>query len=242
MIILANYTNSIGPEFLSNIRWVHPLILKSDRPLATENYEESQAPVNYSKYITSPGTYYAPPREVMSTVLASEWEMDLSLTFGSASLSETGKILRHSKFGDEGDNNPDDDVETINDKIAGYTPITFSDNNESGEDFISFEILIGTISDIEWDWTRKEWTVPISMTISCSNTPEDPEDEGTNGTFGLGLRSGSAWGPEMSGITINCFEQQFHPYDRQERESTAFPSGSITLTPVKYLPLAVPPN
>lgn len=243
MIIIANYTNRIGPNFYSNDRWVHPSILSSSRPLSSENYEESEALVTftYKKYITFPGTYYAPPREVVATMLASEWELDLSLNFGSASLTETGKILKYSKVGDEGDTNPDDDVETINDKINTlYNPITFSDNNESGEDSIYFEILIGTIPDIEWDWTLKEWTVPIAMTISCGNNPE--EGEGTSGYFGLGRKSGSAWGSELSGVTINCFQKQFHPFDNSDLPSDAFPSGSITLTPIKYLPLAVPPT
>lgn len=238
MIIISNYTNRIGPDFSVNLRHVHPALLEN--AFSFENYEESQLPLFYHKYITVAGTYYAPPREVVATMLASEWTLDLSLTFGSAALSESGKLLKYSQDGDEGDNNPDDDIKTINDKmrvVAG--PITFSDSNESGEDSISFEINIGELSRIQWDWTAKKWTVPIIMSINCSNSPEG-EDEGTSGAFALG-RSVAPFGSALSGVPINLFGSQYYAYDLIEEGSDAFPTGSITLTAVKYLPLAVPP-
>jgi len=238
MIIISNYTNRIGPDFAVNLRRVHPALL--EKANAFENYEESQLPLFYYKYITVAGTYYAPPREVVATMLASEWTLDLSLTFGSASLSESAKLLKYSQDGDEGDNNPDDDIKTINDRMkVVYGPITFSDSNESGEDSISFEINIGDWTGIMWDWTLKKWTVPITMLISCGNSPEDVEEEGESGTFGLGNSTGP-FGSALSSVPINLFGNQYYAYDRNQGGSTAFPSGSITLTAVKYLPLAVP--
>lgn len=241
MIIISNYTNRIGPDFSVNLRHVHPALLEN--AFSFENYEESEVETTgaYKKYITVPGTYYAPPREVVATMLASEWTLDLSLTFGSAALSESGKLLKYSQDGDEGDNNPDDDIKTINDRmrvVAG--PITFSDFNYSGEDSISFEINIGDWTGIQWDWTLKKWTVPITMSISCGNNPEDVEEEGALGAFGLGRKT-TPFGSALSGVPINLFGSQYYAYDLIEEGSDAFPTGSITLTAVKYLPLAVPP-
>lgn len=241
MIIISNYTNRIGPDFAVNLRREHPALLAKANSF--ENYEESQQPILFLKYITVAGTYYAPPREVVATMLASEWTLDLSLTFGGASLSESGKLLKYSQDGDEGDNNPDDDIKTIKDKInSGFTSITFSDSDESDEDSISFSIQIGSLADIMWDWTLKKWTVPITMSLACSNSPEDVEEgeEGTGGVWGLGNKV-DPWGSALSSVPINLFGNQYYAYDRTQEGSTAFPSGSITLTAVKYLPLAVPP-
>lgn len=241
MIIISNYTNRIGPDFAVNLRREHPALL--GKANSFENYEEDLFPIYYYKYITVAGTYYAPPREVVATMLASEWTLDLSLTFGGASLSENGKLLKYSQDGNEGDNNPDDDIKTIKDKInSGFTSITFSDSDESDEDSISFSIQIGSLADIMWDWTLKKWTVPITMSLACSNSPEDVEEgeEGTGGVWGLGNKV-DPWGSALSSVPINLFGNQYYAYDRTQEGSTAFPSGSITLTAVKYLPLAVPP-
>lgn len=237
MIIISNYTNRIGPQFDDNIRRVHPALF--EKAFSSEDYEQNEADTSftYKKYITVAGTYYAPPREVVSTMLASEWQMDLSLSFNDVSISETEKILQYPVS-----QNPDDDIKTINDKIAdGYVvPITFSDNDLTEENSISFDLYIGTLTDIEWDWTLKEWIVPITMSIACANNPE--EGEGTSGAFGLGRKIGEPWGQQLGGVTINLFGAQYYLYDQVATGSDAFPSGSITLTPLKYLPLAVPPN
>lgn len=221
MTIIPNFGNRIASGIVPKGIDHHALFVSA---FSSESYEMEEEPVFYRKRITIEGSYYQPPKEVVSTILAKSWTLNLSLNFGAASLSETNLALAYSTGV----------CDSMAEKASSLSSsILYSDSNSSGTDSISCSIDIGALAAVEWDWTLKKWTVPLDILIACSGNE-------VAGAFRLG-RSTNAFGASLSGVSINLFGGVYYAFDNMNPASDALPTGSITLTPTEYLPLVAPP-
>lgn len=223
MMIIPNFGNRISSGIVPRGIDHHALLVSAP---SSESYEMAEFPFNgfYRKRITIDGSYYQPPKELISAMIAKSWTLNLSLNFGAASLSETNLALEYSTGS----------CDSIAEKASSLSSaISYSDFNSSGTDSISCSIDIGALAAIEWDWTLNKWTVPLDMMISCGG------DE-VSGIFRLG-RSTTAFGASLSGVSINLLGGVYYAFENGNPASDAFPTGSITLEPIDYLPLVAPP-
>lgn len=178
----------------------------------------------YRKYATVVGDYDKAPQAVLNGVLCSEWELNLSLTCGGATLSEVNTVLEYT--GAAGS-----DAENIADKVNGYHVISYSGTASEGPPYpsadVSLDLLIGDVSLVRWEWTDRLWTLPIYAFLSA--------DDGTNsGAWSIGYEtSPGAFGAALGGVAFSFCGEPVTLYETGV--SAASVMGSISLVPKKWL-------
>lgn len=209
--------NGVVPFGINHTALLHPANSSGD-------YRNQEAPTFYRRRIEVAGSYYAPPKEVVSSMLAKSWTLNLSLNFGAATITETNKVLEYAPG----------ICETVADKCSSafFQSINYTGSANSGEDNISCSMEIGALTGIQWDWTLEAWTLPIDISVVASG-------EESGGAFGLG-RSTGEYKAAISSVPISLFGKTYSMFENASPESDAFPTGSISLVPTAYLPLVAP--
>lgn len=185
---------------------------------------------DFANRITLPGTYSAPPSKVVGAFYASEWTLELSLSYGAASISETSLTANYIAPV----NNMRDKVDQFRSSIIDYYNNSFETSGYYNYG-LSYSIEIGSHFNLAYAWDSGLWSMPVLIQLFASkvHVPTGTIEEA--GAFLVGAEN--YFGDALGGVSVSVDGVSGQLKDINEPSSTAFPSGSISLTPSAWLPI-----
>lgn len=213
MLLIPNNTNRIdagvAPRGIP-----HPAFIYN--PVYLDDVDDLESPF-YIKLHRITGEFAIPPKAVLNAALCDEWQLDMAISFGSASISETALSLPVTS--------------TIGKKAgADYTDTaSYTNSDTSGDFYVDLSIDIGDLSRLAWGRVAGQWSLPLSISVSAS-------DAGTmvSSTYHAGVSIPAPFGASYAGIVISICGETVLLYDVSGQD--AAPTGTITLTPLSWLP------
>lgn len=192
---------------------------------------EGQA-LQYSRRIEIVDSIYRTPQAVLAANFAKQWQLDMELSYGGASIAEEALLIDMQAA------SPPTSTGSLADLVA--LPTTYTRTETVGEDYITCQISINEFSSAAfWCKQREAWTVPLRILILCGTSPEDPEETPLQGRFALGEFSTQYQSQietvdvTFCGLGTKVFENRAD--GSEDIPADAFPAGAITLKPKQWL-------
>lgn len=216
MILIPNFANRAPSDGVSNAVLSFPVSIEtvSTNPTFLGDVDDRGGGFEIRQHRIASSVYRCPV-PVLNAVLCDDWQLDVNVSIGTATLTATAQSLTISST--IGKRSGQDRSDTA----------SYSGSATNGPDSVSVDIDV-TLANYYFGRTLKQWSLPIYINIG-----------GVNCQFSIGRQVASGTtGASYSGVTITVAGETVLLYDTLLGGSSEFPTGTITMTPVSWLPLS----
>ena len=170
------------------------------------------ADLDISDSLSVAKSFYSPPQQVIGATLAQTWQITYDISADDWNLAGSGELERSPTLNDYGHWSEEQDTATYFDE---------ADDTESAS-YIRLSVTTGT----SLQWSQGRWTIPITVLVT-----------GINETRTFSVSSG--FNDYESGITLTaCGVTRILGSETEPPEDSPVFSGTITVTPLTYIPFA----